>query len=321
MLKSLIVRATSNSALHLAQFNAKRGMHSRNKEAMELIAKGWNALREVDRVIDYCELNDKRLIPLLRTAKEHFELALEVDNSNTHARYWLSKLHLKYHVPGACKAIGAALLVEAADMGDPDAQYELGCRLRVENDYVQSDQQAFHYIEKAVDQLHPGALYLLGAVYLSGDCVKKDVASALWCFHRASEKGHAGAAIAYGSLLLRAEFDIVRFGLKSSLFSVGRRTVSGSITCCAKPFLGHWRHLVIEQPGPHGISGGVEVPESLTKYSAKSSSSIRASRKNATPNPLEMAREQFEIAAKAGCDLGFRWLKRLEEEEKRLLDV
>lgn len=27
---------------------------------------------------------------------------------------------------------GAALLVEAAEMGDPDAQYELGCRLRVE---------------------------------------------------------------------------------------------------------------------------------------------------------------------------------------------
>jgi len=26
----------------------------------------------------------------------------------------------------------AALLVEAADMGDPDAQYALGCHLRVE---------------------------------------------------------------------------------------------------------------------------------------------------------------------------------------------
>ena len=37
-------------------------------------------------------------------------------------------------------------------------------------------------------QLHPGALYLLGAVYLTGDCVKKDIASALWCFHRASDK-------------------------------------------------------------------------------------------------------------------------------------
>ena len=38
-------------------------------------------------------------------AKENFELALEADNSNAHARYWLSKLHLKYHVPGACKAM------------------------------------------------------------------------------------------------------------------------------------------------------------------------------------------------------------------------
>lgn len=31
-----------------------------------------------------------------------------------------------------CDARGAALLVEAAEMGNPDALYELGCRLRVE---------------------------------------------------------------------------------------------------------------------------------------------------------------------------------------------
>lgn len=43
----------------------QRELHSRNKKAMEFIAKGWNALKEVDRVIDYCELNDRRLIPLL----------------------------------------------------------------------------------------------------------------------------------------------------------------------------------------------------------------------------------------------------------------
>ncbi|XP_048231702.1 uncharacterized protein LOC8265966 isoform X3 [Ricinus communis] len=248
----------------------KREMHSRNKKAMEFIAKGWSALKEVDRVIDYCELNDSRLIPLLRTAKENFELALEADNSNTHARFWLSKLHLKYHVPGACKAIGAALLVEAADMGDPEAQYELGCRLRVENDYVQSDQQAFYYLEKAVDQLHPGALYLLGAVYLTGDCVKQDFASALWCFHRASEKGHAGAAVAYGSLLLR----------------------------------------------------GAQVPESLMKFKLKRSSSAKKAKdaEIAEMNPVELAKEQFQIAAKAGCDLGLKWLQRIEEEETRLLN-
>uniref|UniRef100_A0A5B7BK51 Putative Binding isoform 1 n=1 Tax=Davidia involucrata TaxID=16924 RepID=A0A5B7BK51_DAVIN len=268
MLRSFFVKAALKQKIpQPTQFNPLRGMHSRNKKAMEFIAKGWSALKEVDRVIDYTELNDKRLIPLLRTAKENFELALEADNSNTHARYWLSKLHLKYHVPGACKAIGAALLVEAADMGDPDAQYELGCRLRVENEYVQSDQQAFYYLEKAVDQLHPGALYLLGAVYLTGDCTNKNIASALWCFHRASDKGHAGAAIAYGSLLLK----------------------------------------------------GVQVPESLTKFNSKRGSSTRTSRKNeGNPvlDPVELAREQFEIAARAGCDLGFKWLKRLEEEEK-----
>lgn len=38
-------------------------------------------------------------------AKENFELALEADNSNTHARYWLAKLHMKYHVPGKCVAM------------------------------------------------------------------------------------------------------------------------------------------------------------------------------------------------------------------------
>lgn len=269
MMRSLLNKATAKYSLHLAQLNWQRGMHTRNKKAMELIAKGWSALKEVDRVIDYCELNDKRLIPLLRTAKENFELALETDNSNTHARFWLSKLHLKYHVPGACKAIGAALLVEAADMGDADAQYELACRLRVENDYVQEDERAFNYLEMAVNQLHPAALYMLGAVYLTGDCVEKDISSAIWCFHRASEKGHAGAAIAYGSLLLR----------------------------------------------------GFQVPECLTKFNVKRNLSTRLPRKrvgNSTQNPLEMAREQFEIAAKAKCDLGFRWLKRLEEEEKRL---
>ncbi|KAF2618504.1 hypothetical protein F2Q68_00041981, partial [Brassica cretica] len=272
MLRRLILRKVSSAAaeskFRIHGFDQRRGIHSRNKKAMEYVAKGWSAIKEVDRVIDYCELNDRRLIPLLRGAKENFELALEADNLNTHARFWLSKLHLKYHVPGACKAIGAALLVEAADMGNADAQYELGCRLRVENDHVQSDQQAFHYIENAVDQLHPGALYLLGIVYLTGDCVKQDMDSAVWCFHRASEKGHAGAAIAYGSLLLR----------------------------------------------------GVQVPESLTRMNAVGVPPPKRCRENMDMNPLELAKEQFQVAARAGCDLGLKWLQRLEQEEKLLLN-
>ncbi|CAM8960397.1 unnamed protein product [Rhodiola kirilowii] len=190
--------------LILARYSGKREIHSRNRKATELIAKGWNALKEVDRVVDHTKYDDARLYPLLRTAKRNFELALETDNSNTHARYWLARLHLNYYVPGRCRAVGAALLVEAADMGDPDAQYELALQLRGDNGgYVQMDEKALNYLQKAVDQLHPSALYLMGTIYLTGDCVKKDISKALWCFHRASEKGHPGAAISYGALLLR----------------------------------------------------------------------------------------------------------------------
>ncbi|KAI0491754.1 hypothetical protein KFK09_026014 [Dendrobium nobile] len=268
MLRLFISRA-AGSQRPLCSRNQLRGIHERNKKAMGLVAKGWSALQEVDRVIDHADLNDPRLIPLLRAAKDNFELALEVDNMNTHARYWLSRMHFKYHVPGACKLIGVALLVEAANMGDADAQYELGCRLRVDNKYVKSDQQAFYYIEEAVDQLHPGALYLLGSVYLTGDCVKRDVASAMWCFHRASEKGHAGAAIAYGSLLLK----------------------------------------------------GYEVPEVIMRFNSSRSPSTGGARKKEVKwqkqDAVEMAKEQFRVAAEAGCDLGLHWLNRLLDSEKQ----
>lgn len=242
---------TSNAAF--SQFNVlQRRIHSRNKQAMEFIAKGYSALKEVDRVIDYCEINDKRLLPHLRNAKEQFELALEADNTNTHARFWLSKLHLKYHVPGRNQLVGAALILEAANMGDPDAQYELGRRLRIENKYRQSEEESFAYLIKAAEQLQPDALYLLGAIYYTGDCVKQDVSTAIWCFHRASEKGHAGAAIAYGSLLLR----------------------------------------------------GVEVPETITKFNIKKGPRNRNSKANVKRNPIELAKEQFEVAANDGCHLG-----------------
>lgn len=32
---------------------------------------------------------------------------------------------------------------------------------------------------------------------------------------------------------------------------------------------------------------------------------------------VEMARAQFETAANAGCDLGLKWLKLLDDEEKQ----
>lgn len=72
----------------------------------------------------------------------------------------------------------------------------------------------------------------------------------------------------------------------------------------------------------HGHILGAQVPECLTKLNAKRGSAAKKARANLESNlmnPVEKAKEQFEVAARAGCDLGLRWLHRLEEEEKRLL--
>lgn len=66
----------------------------------------------------------------------------------------------------------------------------------------------------------------------------------------------------------------------------------------------------------------MQVPECLTKLNAKRVSAAKKARENLESNlmnPVEKAKEQFEVAAQAGCNLGLRWLQRIEEEEKRLL--
>lgn len=69
------------------------------------------------------------------------------------------------------------------------------------------------------------------------------------------------------------------------------------------------------------LGPGAQVPERLTKFSLKSGSSAKKmnSAENTEMNPVERAKVQFQIAAKAGSDLGLKWLQRLEEEENRLL--
>lgn len=67
---------------------------------------------------------------------------------------------------------------------------------------------------------------------------------------------------------------------------------------------------------------GVQVPEYLTRFDRKAGATARRARQGGdapTGDPVELARKQFEIAAKAGCNLGFKWLNRLEEEEQLLL--
>jgi TPR repeat protein len=156
------------------------------------MGKGLTAIAEVDRLSPYTDFNDIRLRPLLKTAKESFELALEIEKDNTAAMLWLARLHLHYNILGACLRSGANLLETAADAGLADAQYELACRIRSEGallgDDDPMDDRIFKYLESAACQKHAGALFLVGAIYLSGRHVRRDPQAAAWCFRKAAEQ-------------------------------------------------------------------------------------------------------------------------------------
>lgn len=68
---------------------------------------------------------------------------------------------------------------------------------------------------------------------------------------------------------------------------------------------------------------GYELPEAITKFDSKrnpSTGGLRNKGQKKNVDPLAMAKEQFQVAAGAGCDLGLHWLKRLaEDEDEKLL--
>nr|XP_024359110.1 uncharacterized protein LOC112274132 isoform X2 [Physcomitrium patens] len=179
--------------------------YSSGPDVREFMGKGLTALGEIERLSPYTDFNDIRLRPLLKTAKESFELALEVDKDNVVAMLWLARLHLYYNIPGACLRSGANLLETAAESGLADAQYELACRIRSEaallGDGDAMDDRTFKYLESAACQKHAGALFLVGTMYLSGKHVRRDSKAAAWCFRKAAEQGYIPASTVYASLV------------------------------------------------------------------------------------------------------------------------
>lgn len=64
---------------------------------------------------------------------------------------------------------------------------------------------------------------------------------------------------------------------------------------------------------------GAPVPDAISKFSSRRKPSTKLAGKNVESpleDPVAKAKEQFQIAADAGCDLGLHWLKRLAELEK-----
>lgn len=74
---------------------------------------------------------------------------------------------------------GLEYIIDAAEMGDAQAQSELGSRY-LDGDNVQQDyEKALFYLEKAADQNSPLAIMELARCYENGNGVKKDILKAL----------------------------------------------------------------------------------------------------------------------------------------------
>jgi hypothetical protein len=90
------------------------------------------------------------------------------------------------------------VLLELAEKGDPEAQYNIGVIYFFGKEVPQNQANAFTWFKKAAEQGYNAAQYALGRMYYYGQGVQKDGDQAAAWFRKAAEKGYADAQFALG---------------------------------------------------------------------------------------------------------------------------
>ncbi len=81
----------------------------------------------------------------------------------------------------------------AADLGDPNAQFNLALVYQEGRDRPQDYAAAARWHRKAAHQGHTGAQYGLALMYAKGQGIEKDDAKAVDWYRRAAKRGHQAA--------------------------------------------------------------------------------------------------------------------------------
>ena len=84
-------------------------------------------------------------------------------------------------------------LRQAAERGDPNAQFELGVRYAEGKGVAPDDKEAARWILKAAEQGHLEAQFNLGLMYADGNGVPLDESKAVEWLRKAAQKGSAQA--------------------------------------------------------------------------------------------------------------------------------
>ena len=80
-------------------------------------------------------------------------------------------------------------LQEAAELGEPHAQFELARQLQDGQDIKKNERLAFQYYQKAAEQGHELALTFLGLCFQNGTGTPQALERGFECFAKAAEKG------------------------------------------------------------------------------------------------------------------------------------
>ena len=103
------------------------------------------------------------------------------------------------------QALDRYLLRVAAELGNADAQFDLGTMYDRGEGVDEDDQQAVLWYRKAAEQGHADAQLTLGGMYDRGEGVDEDDQQAVLWYRKAAEQGHAVAQYKLGGMYDRGE--------------------------------------------------------------------------------------------------------------------
>ena len=141
--------------------------------------------------------------------------------------------------------------------GEPDAQYQLALFGIAGAQGAPGREEAADLLLAAANQQHDGASFVLGALYLRGRIVGKDVERAAQLFRLAADRGHPPSQNALGLLITKQQGDTADATEARHLFEAA--AAAGLVE--AKSNLGVL--LVTGQETPEDVQRGVDLLRSI----------------------------------------------------------
>lgn len=138
------------------------------------------------------------------TGEAFYQLTQYVQQNDAAAHYELALAAMNGRVPGIDKSIGVATLKEAAQLGDPSANYLVGI-LRMQQSGIgpKDEAKAIEHFQIAAKTEHVDALFMLGLMHVEGLGIRKNPAKGLEYLKQAAERGHVHATFSAADLVNR----------------------------------------------------------------------------------------------------------------------